>query len=149
MTVKEIIKLQRDSGNLFLHRQGLFFRGYNETAAFLHKALGYQLKVKEIKSCGGEVFYVGFPAVSIDKIVSIVNQYGGSVEGYDISTMIISDITLSYDENTLQPEVKSQHKKRLNLANEIEAFNIMSHTPVDCMCFIADLQERLKRSLQH
>ena len=78
MTVKEAIALQDTTGSLYLLRQGLFYRGYNQSAAFLNEVFGWQVLSKEVKSCGKRVFYVGFPASSRDQVVETVVCAAGS-----------------------------------------------------------------------
>jgi len=69
MTIKEIIELQDSTGHLYLLRQRLFYRGYNQAAAFLSDAFGYRLLSKEVKSCGKKLFYVGSPAIAKNKVI--------------------------------------------------------------------------------
>ena len=57
MSIKEVLAHQQSSGNIILIRQGLFFRGYNESAYFLSKAMGYMIKSRDIKTCGCKVYY--------------------------------------------------------------------------------------------
>ena len=200
MTIKEIIELQDSTEHLYLLRQGLFYRGYNQAAAFLSDAFGYRLLSKEVKSCGKRLFYVGFPAIAKDKVIESVSKGGGLMEQNGDDVLVISGITVSYDESVLlsmvkTPRVRPSKKdciesegnritanpvfarsvmtkqsrvhisnvdnltldcfplrktrarndgKRIKLlAAEIAGFNLTGSTPVECMNFIARLQERL------
>lgn len=77
MTIKEILKQQDDSGDIYLISQGLFFRGYNQGAAFLHEAFGYRILSREMKSCCGRVFYAGFPATNAKAMTDKALSRGG------------------------------------------------------------------------
>jgi len=56
MRIKEVLVYQQTSGHFLLICKGLFFRGYNESACLLSKAMGYMIKSKDIKSCGCKDF---------------------------------------------------------------------------------------------
>lgn len=72
MTIKDVLDYQQRSGHIILIRQGLFFRGYNESACLLSNTFGYLIKSREIKSCGCKVHYVGFPSSSLDKVLMML-----------------------------------------------------------------------------
>ena len=71
MTIHYLLDHQQESGHFCLLRQGLFFRAYNESALLLHELFGYQIKCKESKSCGQILYYVGFPASVIDRVMEL------------------------------------------------------------------------------
>ncbi|NDV56925.1 hypothetical protein [Bacteroides sp. 519] len=148
MTVKKIIELQDTTGKFYLLRQGLFYRGYNQAAAFLHESLGYLLMLKEVKSCGKRLFYAGFPSGALDKITEMVRKHSGTIEEYTENSLVISGILIPYNEASLLSDVR-QHtclvgKAKKTVFDEIANFNLMCHTPIECMNFIAYLQKRIK-----
>lgn len=158
MSIKEVIELQDATKRLYLLRQGLFYRGYNQAAAFLAETFGYRLFRKEIKTCGKQVFYVGFPAISKSKICEAVRQQGGTLEQDDNGCMVISGIERTYNEAALlggvsTPRVRQPTKQRSSesssenlrsVANEIMGFDLMRSTPMECLAFLSALQKRLK-----
>ena len=72
MSIKEILTHQQSWCDLILIRHGLFFRGYNESAYLLFKAMGYMIKSRDIKMCGFKVYYAWFPSSNLDKVHSII-----------------------------------------------------------------------------
>ena len=83
MSIKEVLAHHQSSGNLILIRQGLFFRGYNESSYLLSKAMGYMIKSRYIKRCGFKVYYAGFPSSNLDKVLSVLESHGGVVVSKD------------------------------------------------------------------
>ena len=155
MTIKEIIELQDTTGHLYLLRQGLFYRGYNQTAAFLSNTLGYRLFSREVKSCGGKrLFYVGFPATAKEKVFESAKKQGGVIEQSSDNVLVISGISIMYDESALSLSVqtpsgskgkRAARREESSLAADITDFNLTGSTPMECMNFIARLQDRLNR----
>ena len=153
MTIKEAIELQDTTGNLYLIRQGLFYRGYNQSAVFLSEVFGCQVLTKEVKSCDRRVFYVGFPASFKNQIVETIVLRGGIFENNADDLLVISGITFLYDEIALSLKAKPPRRRstrnknhreyELSLADEIIGFDLTGSTPVDCMNFIGRLQAQL------
>lgn len=150
MTIKELLNHQCDTGHLCLIRQGLFFRGYNQAAAMLSELMGYQVKAKEVLSCGEKLFYVGFPASATEKVVEKVVASGGLVVRRDEQLIEFSGVEVQYDEASLlekviasQPRTKAKTKNSTEktLAEQVVEFDLTNNTPVECMNFIARLQQ--------
>lgn len=69
MAIHYLLNHQQESEHFCLLWQGLFFKAYNGSALLLHELFGYQIKCKESKSCGQILYYVGFPASVIDRVM--------------------------------------------------------------------------------
>lgn len=142
MTVKEIIELQDATGRLYLLRQGLFYRGYNQAAALLNTLFNYQVKEKNVISCGRNVFYAGFPALAEEKVVERILKQGGVMSQFEKGVLEISGIPVFYDELTLSGIVENFRHRRAEkeihsekeqaLAVEIAGFNLLENTPLEC-----------------
>lgn len=153
MTIKEVIECQRSTGNMLFLRQGLFYRGYNQSAALLNALFGYRVKCKEIKSCGGKVFYVGFPASVAGKVVEQIVSDGGTVVRVDDGLIEVGSAGICYDESLLAAKAEPARESRratqttgrpATLIGQIVAFDLQRHTPIDCMNFISALQQQLR-----
>lgn len=150
MTIKELLRHQHHTGHLCLIRQGLFFRGYNRAASMLHDLMGYQVKTKEVLSCGEKLFYVGFPASVAEKVVEKVIASGGGVVRRDEQLIEFSGIEVEYNEASLlektttsQPrtKAKTQNSTEKNIVEQVAKFDLTNSTPMECMNFIARLQQ--------
>ena len=61
MKIEEIVKTE-DSQNIYLHKEGLFWRAYEYSAyAFIKNIKQYNAKKKFIKKVGSEIVFNGFP----------------------------------------------------------------------------------------
>ncbi len=69
MAIHYLLNHQQESGHFYFLWQGLFFKAYNGSALLLCELFGYQIKCKESKSCGQTLYYVGFPASVIDRVM--------------------------------------------------------------------------------
>ncbi|WP_374543042.1 hypothetical protein, partial [Flavobacterium sp.] len=68
MTILDKVTLQQqDTTKIFLFKEGVFYKAYNE-GAFLLQDRNYKVAVKKIKSVENEVLSIGFPISFFDKI---------------------------------------------------------------------------------
>ena len=68
MTILDKVTLQhRDTTKIFLFKEGIFYKAYNE-GAFLIKDRNYKVTVKKIKSIENEVLSIGFPISVLEKL---------------------------------------------------------------------------------
>ena len=153
MVIKEVLASQQSSGNFILMRQGLFFRCYNESASLLRQAMGYVVKRKYLKSCGCKVYYVGFPWLNLDKVLSVLQSQGGVVVRRDDNLVELSGLSVVYNEAEMDAlAVESAPCEEEGggepfLASKILNFNISSATPIECMIFLHSLQKGLQNSV--
>lgn len=158
MTIKELLNHQQHTGHITLLRQGLFFRAYNESALLINELFGYQIKSKESKSCGQILYYVGFPASVIDKVLSKMISIGGMIEQREDGYIECSGIKLSRDTDKLAELASAgmfHPVKQINVSdsaellrdsiiNRIASFDLSNQTPLQSLQFIALLQQELK-----
>ena len=68
MTILDKVTLQQqDTTKIFLFKEGIFYKAYNE-GAFLLRDRNYKVTIKKIKSIENEVLSIGFPVSVFDKI---------------------------------------------------------------------------------
>lgn len=158
MSIKEIVEAEKsNTSKIYLYREGLFFRAYEVSAfalcSFVHpfKVIKRQLKVLN----GEEVAYVGFPASSEEKYLSGRNiiesddahKVIGLVEPIDLNAFAEwkqgVELKESAPANCSVPEVMG-HCEGNGVLEKLRAFNLANSTPMQCMMFIAQLQEILK-----
>ena len=120
----------------------------------LYDTMGYMLKVKDIKSCGCKVFYVGFPASALDKVLSELKQQGGLVVRKDDNIVELSGISVIYDEarmnhNAVEAILKVDEISKLDsLKRELSLASHIGATPIECMIFIDLLQKKIQSSME-
>lgn len=80
MTEQELIEKQQqsDNGATYLMKVGMFFHAYEAGAFALARATGYRIKRKPRKG-GREVLVAGFPAESLDTVISKLEVAGATV----------------------------------------------------------------------
>ena len=90
MTILDKVTLQQqDTTKIFLFKEGLFYKAYNE-GAFLLKDKNYKVAVKKIKSIENEVLSIGFPISVLEKL-----KENRQPEEYDNYCSLQSNIVFS------------------------------------------------------
>ena len=154
MNIKKIIELQNKGDQLYLLRQGLFYRGYNQAAAYLHKIMGYQVMSKESKACGKRICYVGFPVNAFDKVKLNVREQGVKIEKKTDNSWLITGVSVAFNETEwinqtrILPQSRTKNENftvlEKKLFREIVEFSLYTNTPLECVRFIAYLQDQLR-----
>ena len=144
MIIKEVLASQQSRGCFILMRQGLSFRGYNESASLLRHAIGYVVKSKYLKSCGCKVYYVDFPSLNLDVVLSVLQSQGGVVVRRNENMVELSEIKIVYDEVEMDGiAVESEQP----FISKILNFNISAATPIECMIFLHSIQKGLQNGV--
>ena len=90
MTILDKVTLQQqDTTKIFLFKEGIFYKAYNE-GAFLLKDRDYKVAVKKIKSIENEVLSIGFPISVLEKL-----KENRQSEEYDNYCSLQSNIVFS------------------------------------------------------
>ena len=90
MTILDkVILQQQDTTKIFLFKEGIFYKAYNE-GAFLLKDKNYKVAVKKIKSIENEVLSIGFPISVLEKL-----KENRQSEEYDNYCSLQSNIVFS------------------------------------------------------
>lgn len=144
MTVLEKVTIQKqDTTKIFLFKEGIFYKAYNE-GAFLLRDRNYKVAVKKIKSIENEVLSVGFPISVFENL-----KENSQSEEYDKYVSLQSNIVFScqiYEEwcqNQIN-NIKRLNAKHLNedtLKDTIKNYPLANKTPIEVFIWVADLQK--------
>ena len=75
MGIAEILKLEVQNTNIFLHKEGIFWRAYEHQAfMFCENLKKYQPTKKYYKNVKSEVVYIGLPNNALDNILFFVKD---------------------------------------------------------------------------
>ena len=90
MTILDKVTLQQqDTTKIFLFKEGIFYKAYNE-GAFLLRDRNYKVTIKKIKSIENEVLSIGFPISVLEKL-----KENRQSEEYDNYCSLQSNIVFS------------------------------------------------------
>ena len=149
MTILDKVTLQQqDTTKIFLFKEGVFYKAYNE-GAFLLKDKNYKVAVKKIKSVENEVLSIGFPISFFDKI-----RENKESEEFDNYVSLQSNIAYSnkmYSEwrnnqlaNNSNSSDTSNSTKNFDtkvLIDSIKNYPLANKTPMDAFLFIKEIQK--------
>ena len=69
MTLKEKVNLAAQPNKLYLFKEGMFYKIYNQNAMwFVNFIKPYKVAIKQIKNIQQEVFSIGFPVSYLNSI---------------------------------------------------------------------------------
>lgn len=157
-----LIKQHSTQGGVLLLHEGLFWRGYEQSAYMLHRMFGFKPTKKFIKRVGQEVVSVGFPMQSLSKYFPNVQPTCNEI------VCKVADMTCSeqdfaawksalplheskpathsddrQDRGTVQPMDGNDIQR---LIEKIRAFPLERSTPIECMNFVAKIKEIANRT---
>lgn len=149
MTILDKVTLQQqDTTKIFLFKEGVFYKAYNE-GAFLLKDRDYKVVVKHIKSIENEVLSIGFPISVLEKL-----KENRQSEEYDNYVSLQSNIAYSnkmYSEwrnnqlaNNSNSSDTSNSTKNFDtkvLIDSIKNYPLANKTPMDAFLFIKEIQK--------
>ena len=144
MTILDKVTLQlQDTTKIFLFKEGLFYKAYNE-GAFLLKDKNYKVAVKKIKSIENEVLSIGFPISVLEKL-----KENRQSEEYDNYCSLQSNIVFSlllYEEwyqnqITNIKRVDRKYLEEYTLKDTIKNYPLANKTPMDAFLFIKEIQK--------
>lgn len=158
-----LIKQQAATGILLL-REGLFWRGYEQSAYVLHRMFGFKPTKKLVKRVGQEVVSVGFPVQSLSKYFPDVQPAGneilcevqGEAAAFTEQNYTVWKASLPLRES--KPVVHSEDRQSSDTAQQagcddiqrlldrIRAFPLERSTPIECMNFVAEIKEIANRT---
>ena len=151
MTILEKITLQnQDTSKIFLFKEGIFYKAYNQ-GAFLLREKNYKVSVKKLKSIENEVLSIGFPDSALEKIIG-KNQ----IEEYTAHLSIIPDDTyqdIDYTEwknnliiewnNQMQTDVNTTVIDKNKMIEMIKQYPLANKTPMEVFIWVSELQKSL------
>ena len=163
MNYSQILIRQYSTQGILLLREGLFWRGYEQSAYMLHRLFGFKPTKKFIKRVGQEVVSVGFPMQSLSKYFPNVQPTGDEVV-CKVAGMTCSEqdfaawksalplreskpATHSGDGQDRGTVLSSDGNDIQRLIDKIRAFPLERSTPIECMNFVAEIKEELPNSV--
>lgn len=173
MTASEIMNLEQENTNsIILLREGIFWKAYEKSAYAFHREVHpYKLSCKYVRVVKQKMVSLGFPIAATTTIISGKNVLlheeqrlilaAGPIDESDfIAWKQLIPVTgskakhVSFSDQVhlwaqsveefygTEKESKDQY---LKIANSIREFNIESKTPLECMNFIAELNQILTK----
>ncbi len=153
MKTREKIDRAADTTQLCLHKEGIFYKLYNQHAMlFTENIKPLKIKVKFIKAVGEQVYSCGFPATIIEEIKKRLVALGGVP---DESEKLLTVAGINWPEETqysrwceeqakeVLPVQKQGGRKLTDMEKKIAGFQVMHKTPMEAMNFIVGLQKEL------
>ncbi len=155
MTEQEVLaKQDSETGSrYYLVHIGLFFQAFGNGAFALHRATGYA--VRRLRRKTGDVFMAGFPSKQIEVVCQRLREKGARVVTYNERLRSFSgidgtpDLSIVVEPRTPAPKVADHPPEKPDytwLAEAVKNFNLSATTPIDAVCFIRDMQQRLSQS---
>ena len=148
MTILDKVTLQQqDTTKIFLFKEGVFYKAYNE-GAFLLQDRNYKVAVKKIKSVENEVLSIGFPISVLEKL-----KENRQSEEYDNYCSLQSNIVFSlllYEEwyqnqITNIKRVDRKYLEEYTLKDTIKNYPLANKTPIVVFIWVADLQKFISK----
>lgn len=148
MTILDKVTLQQqDTTKIFLFKEGVFYKAYNE-GAFLLQDRNYKVAVKKIKSVENEVLSIGFPISVLEKL-----KENRQPEEYDNYCSLQSNIVFSlllYEEwyQNQIANIKREDSKYLEeytLKDTIKNYPLANKTPIEVFIWVAKLQKLISK----
>jgi hypothetical protein len=158
-----------ESSIIHLYKEGIFLKGYEQSAYLFSKYIQptYQVKTKYIKAVSQWVCSIGFPENALNAIVS-GKEIIPTAQGADILLEETIDKAVYEEwkanrvgveseklktESELQKESESPTTSTTPiLLNEVYkqiiAFDLANQTPMQCVLFLSNLQGQLKEQLR-
>lgn len=149
--------------NIFLHMEGMFWKAYEQSAMrFVKEVKTYKLLKKHVKAVKKDVVFLGFPAGSLDDILSgrEYSHENDRLISFKVENVYTSDEFDEWKSNIPLVEeaaaqasaenVQSQPEAGLttaerNVIGQLMAFSVETASPIQCMMLVSNLQAQLKR----
>ena len=154
MKIKEIILLEEgNKSQVFLLKEGMFWRVYNQSAFLFTKYVkALKLTKKFYKVVDREMLYGGFPDTVLTKVLHSTDGVFTVLEQQEklIKLVLIDEQKYIKEAVFIEwfSELKCQvpQKKQLTceaLVRDIQAFSILESTPIESQLFLVQLQKQV------
>lgn len=160
MKLDDIIKIQKETGDVLFVRHGSFYNAYNEAAFFLGHLRHYQVKEKRLRD-GSPYYQAGFPPQVLQRIIDDAKEKGGEVvdQAADGSLIRLHGVDTSFDEKLvtqsdpallLRPRLIRQRPRAMKADVEevIMEYDIANKTPMEAMIFLNELRNLIAANRQ-
>lgn len=154
MNTKEKIERAADRELLYMFKEGIFYKLYNQDAMLFSENIK-QLKIKSkfVKTVRQQVYSCGFPASIIGDIKKQLVNQGGLLNETD-ERITVSGIQWN-KQNEYRKWCEAQQAERgstqdgpelTDIEKKIAGFQVMHKTPMESVHFIISLQEELHKN---
>lgn len=163
-------KTLEDWRKLHLFQEGSFYRAYEVSAWLCHKYIHpFKVTHRHVKGVDQSIAFVGFPVTSLEKrkpegatIENIAEKHIAvnlSMEEGITTDVCQNDFAIWKSLQPLDTSKDNEEKKEggkvikghdgsltlFGVAQMLLAYPIESHSPIDCMLFLADVKKELAR----
>lgn len=153
MTEQELIEKQQqsDNGATYLMKVGMFFHAYDAGAFALARATGYHVKRKPRKG-GREVLVAGFPAESLNTVISKLEVAGATVTRHNDNFVEVVGLDGTPDEEMVDAgtvkDIADPPTSDTAWKNRILNFDLGNSTPLAAMNLVAELQREMIKTFR-
>ena len=158
-----------DAFEVNLYKDGIFWRGYEQSAYAIHQIRpAYQPKKEKIKKVGHEVVSIGFPDGVLkdillafelvkreEKKICLKTREPIDLEAFKEWKEALSTYTptcenckklteiLNEQSRTAAPQVPTEPTGAMVIYNKVLHFDLSNSTPMECMAFVSELKKDL------
>ncbi len=155
MDTQEKISLAANTRQLSLHKEGIFYKLYNQHAMlFTENIKPLKIQVKFIKIVKQLVYSCGFPASVLEDVKKRLMEHGGVLDESD-KLLMIAAINWPQEPDYMrwcrlqEQEAITAEKGHVagltDIEKQIIGFQVMNKTPLEAMHFIIGLQQELQQ----
>lgn len=172
LEIEQLRETPEDWRRIHLFQEGSFYRAYEVSAWLCHKRISqFRVTHRHVKGIDQTIAFVGFPLLSLEKrtpegaqVISIADKHiamdlpdkGGEAD--------VESLVHEYEDwKSMQPlseSKKTGEKDRqaprssngvvasptlFSIAQQILAYPIESHSPIDCMLFLAEVKSSIAK----
>ena len=144
MTILDKVTLQQqDTTKIFLFKEGIFYKAYNE-GAFLLKDKNYKVAVKKIKSIENEVLSIGFPVSVFEKLKDeFVFDFFEWYAVYNTNTFFDKELYINWHNKVVKESFKTSKTETEYIVEQLKKYPLANKTPMEVFMWVANLQKTL------
>lgn len=145
MTILDKVTLQQqDTTKIFLFKEGVFYKAYNE-GAFLLQDKNYKVAVKKIKSIENEVLSIGFPVSVFEKLKDeFVFEFFDKYAVYNTNTFFNKELYNDWHNKVVKESFKtSKTETEFYIVEQLKKYPLANKTPMEVFMWVANLQKMI------
>ena len=125
MTILDKVTLQQqDTTKIFLFKEGVFYKAYNE-GAFLLQDRNYKVAVKKIKSVENEVLSIGFPVSVFEKLKDeFVFDFFEWYAVYNTNTFFDKELYINWHNKVVKESFKTSKTETEYIVEQLKKISI-------------------------
>ena len=172
LEIEQTRETAEDWRRIHLFQEGSFYRAYEVSAWLCHKHISqFRVTHRHVKGIESTIAFVGFPLLSLEKrtpegarVVSIADKHLAMDLPDKGSEADVECLGREFEEwKTKQPLAEQKedgdkdkhvprssngvtaHPTLFSIAHQILAYPIESHSPIECMLFLAEVKNKITR----